>query len=317
MEKKLKLIFNFLTKHEGFYMEQYPNNSQGKLNWIGIKRFPQGLYAVIVSDEINAVKDEVAAKRYLDSKMENYQLHIIIFSKDGNTNMEDISSKKIIINNRNNNLIYSSPELIPLANVLVEMINPARKREEYRGSILTILLIAINVSIYLISGVISGNIIDIDSMTLLKMGAKYTPYINNGEVWRLFTAAFLHGGIMHLACNMYSLYITGSQIERIYGRTKYMIIYILSAIGSSGLSYLLAPRNLSVGASGAIFGLLGALLVFAIKEKNRLSKGVIGNLFAVIGLNLYIGLTLSNIDNYGHIGGLIVGIITAIIFSIK
>lgn len=80
---------------------------------------------------------------------------------------------------------------------------------------------------------------------------------------------------------------------------------------------MLAPRSLSVGASGAIFGLLGALLVFAIKEKNRLSKGVIGNLFAVIGLNLYIGLTLSNIDNYGHIGGLIVGIITAIIFSIK
>lgn len=116
---------------------------------------------------------------------------------------------------------------------------------------------------------------------------------------------------------MYSLYVTGSQVELIYGKWKYIIIYFTSAIGSSFLSYLFAPRSLSVGASGAIFGVFGALLVFAIKEKNKLSKGTIGNLLAVIGLNLYIGLTIPNIDNYGHIGGLITGIVISLILSIN
>lgn len=162
---------------------------------------------------------------------------------------------------------------------------------------------------------LSKSIVDIDSMTLLEMGAKYNPLISRGEVWRLFTAAFLHGGILHLACNMYSLYAVGTQVERIYGKVKYIIIYILSALGASVLSYLLAPRSLSVGASGAIFGVLGAILVFVIKEKNKLSKGALGNILSVIALNLYIGFTIPNIDNYAHIGGLIVGIIISIILT--
>lgn len=86
-------------------------------------------------------------------------------------------------------------------------------------------------------------------------------------------------------------------------------------MGASVLSYLLAPRSLSVGASGAIFGVLGAILVFVIKEKNKLSKGALGNILSVIALNLYIGFTIPNIDNYAHIGGLIVGIIISIILT--
>ena len=86
-------------------------------------------------------------------------------------------------------------------------------------------------------------------------------------------------------------------------------------MGASVLSYLLAPRSLSVGASGAIFGVLGAILVFVIKEKNKLSKGSLGNILSVIALNLYIGFTITNIDNYAHIGGLIVGIIISIILT--
>lgn len=296
-------------------MDQYESNTEKSLKWIGIKKFPEGLYAVIVTDDAHAVNDEIDARRYLDGRMEKYSLHVIVLSK-GTNNYENIYSKKIVINDKKNSLIYASTELMPLANVLIEIMNPSRKRAQYRNSALTSALIIINIVIFLISVGISGNIIDIDSMTLLKMGAKYNPCINNGEVWRLLTAAFLHGGIMHLACNMYSLYVVGSQIEVIYGKFKYIIIYVLSAIGSSGLSYLMAPKSLSVGASGAIFGLLGAMLVFAIKEKNRLNKGVIGNIFAVIALNLYIGLTVSNIDNYGHIGGLIIGIVISVILSI-
>lgn len=85
--------------------------------------------------------------------------------------------------------------------------------------------------VYLISAMLSKSIVDIDSMTLLEMGAKYNPLISRGEVWRLFTAAFLHGGILHLACNMYSLYAVGTQVERIYGKVKYIIIYTISIGG--------------------------------------------------------------------------------------
>lgn len=317
LEKKLKLIFNFLTSHEGFYMDQYESEDNKKLNWIGLKKFPQGIYAIIITDDDNAVKDEISAKKYLNEKIDNYSLHVIILSRAGYNNDESITSEKIVINSENNNLLYASKELLPLANVIIEIINPKRKTEKYKKSSLTLGLIAINIILFIISSAISGNIFDIDSMTLLKLGAKYNPAINNGEVWRLITAAFLHGGIMHLACNMYSLYIVGSQIEVIYGKKKYIIIYFFSALGSSGLSYLLAPRSLSVGASGAIFGLMGALLVFVLRNRKKLNKGIIGNLIAVIAVNLYIGLTIPNIDNFGHIGGLIIGIIIAILLSLK
>ena len=314
-EKKLKLIFNFLINNEGFHMDQY-ETYDGRLKWIGLRNVQNGVFAMVVTDDINAYDDEQSARAYLNGKKINYKLDIIILSQSGNTNIENISSSKIIIDSKSDSILYSSSDMIPLANILIEIINPRKKtREIHKGSTVTISLIVINVMVYLISAMISRNIVDIDSRTLLEMGAKYNPLISRGEVWRLFTAAFLHGGILHIACNMYSLYAVGTQVEKIYGKVKYIIIYILSALGSSILSYLLAPKSLSVGASGAIFGVLGALLVFVIKEKDKLSKGTLGNIIAVIGLNLYIGFTIPNIDNYGHIGGLIVGIIISIILG--
>ena len=314
-EKKLKLIFNFLINNEGFHMDQY-ETYEGELKWIGLRNVQNGVLAMVVTDDVNAYYDEQSARAYLNSKGINYRLDIIILSQNGNTNIENISLSKIIIDSNNDSIIYSSPELLPLANVLTEIINPRKRSREIRkGFIVTISLIAINIIVYLISAMLSGSMVDIDSMTLLKMGAKYNPLISRGEVWRLFTAAFLHGGILHLACNMYILYAVGTQVEKIYGKLRYIIIYILSALGSSILSYLFAPKSLSVGASGAIFGVLGALLVFVIKEKDKLSKGTLGNILAVIALNLYIGFTTPNIDNYGHIGGLIVGIIISVILG--
>ena len=97
------------------------------------------------------------------------------------------------------------------------------------------------------------------------------------------------------------MYIIGKQIEDLYGKKAYIIIYSLSGLGGSILSYYLAPTSLSVGASGAIFGLLSALLVYAYKERGRIQKGAISNLLFVIGINLLFGLSMPNIDNYGHI----------------
>lgn len=313
MKKRMNLIFNFLINNLGFAMDQYKDNN-GEEKWIGLRMLNDGLVGVIVTDDVNAYNDEQEATLYLNSKMTNYKLHIIVLSDNANNNLQNVYSNKVIINNKDNSIVYSSPNLLPLANALIEILNGSKKlKAKSKSLIITIALIAINVLIYIISSLISGSIADIDAMTLLRMGAKYNPYINRGEIWRLFTSTFLHGGIIHITCNMYSLYAVGGQVERIYGKVKYILIYILSALGASALSYLLDPRSLSVGASGAIFGVFGALLVYVIKAKDRLNKGALVNLLAVLGLNLYIGLTIPNIDNFAHIGGLVTGIITSII----
>jgi rhomboid protease GluP len=108
---------------------------------------------------------------------------------------------------------------------------------------------------------------------------------------------------------MYSLNIIGPQIQQIYGTKKYLIIYIMSCITASSLSYLRSADNISVGASGGIFGLMGALLAFAIIERKKIDKKYISSLMQTIAINLFIGLSIKNIDNFGHIGGLVGGLL--------
>ena len=164
------------------------------------------------------------------------------------------------------------------------------------------------------STVLSEEMINsINNSVLIKFGAKYNILIEQGQVWRLLTCAFLHSGLVHIACNMYSLYIIGPQIQQIYGANKYLIIYIISCITSSLLSYFMSPYSISVGASGGIFGLMGALLAFAIIERHTIQKKYISSLMQIIIINLFIGLSIKNIDNFGHIGGLFGGIVVGYI----
>lgn len=111
---------------------------------------------------------------------------------------------------------------------------------------------------------------------------------------------------MHIAVNMYCLYYAGNQVSRMYGNRKYLLIYLLSSIGSSVLS-MVNSQSLSVGASGAIFGLFGASAAFAFKERSRIGKGYLTNWISIIATNIVIGFMLPNIDSLGHLGGLIVG----------
>lgn len=212
MDKKVKIIYDFLTNHEGFYMDQYESIQDNSLNWISLRQFPKGLYAIVITNDDNVINDEASAIRYLNQKNIPYSLHIVVLSKK-HEDFRNIVSSKIVIDETTNKVLYADEDIASLAEVFSQIISPKPKKEKYRGMELTISLIAINIVIYIISAIKSGNIMDIDSMTLFRMGAKFGPAIDHGQVWRLFTAAFLHGGIMHLACNMYSLYIAGSQIE--------------------------------------------------------------------------------------------------------
>ena len=120
---------------------------------------------------------------------------------------------------------------------------------------------------------------------------------------------------MHILFNMGALNIIGKEVEAIYGAKKYLIIYFLSALGGNIFSYLMSPESISVGASGAIFGLLGAMLVFGLKERDKIGKRYARNIIETIAINVVIGLTISNIDNFAHLGGLIAGGLISFILS--
>ena len=134
------------------------------------------------------------------------------------------------------------------------------------------------------------------------------PYrIRNGEIYRLITSIFMHGSIYHLVVNMYSLYVIGNQLETFLGKWKYLLIYLISGLSGSLLSCILT-NSYSLGASGAIFGLLGSLLYFGMHYRLYLGSVLLKEIVPIIVLNLLIGFTFSGIDNWAHIGGLIGGI---------
>ncbi|NQD67466.1 rhomboid family intramembrane serine protease [Bacillus haikouensis] len=154
-----------------------------------------------------------------------------------------------------------------------------------------------------------------DPQTLIEFGAKYNPLIIEGEWWRLVTPIFLHIGMLHLLMNTLALYYLGTAVEKIYGRSRFVFVYMVSGITGSFASYLFTA-NLSAGASGAIFGCFGALLYFGVLYPKIFFRTMGTNIIAVILLNLAFGFTIPGIDNAGHLGGLAGGFLAAGIVSV-
>lgn len=155
----------------------------------------------------------------------------------------------------------------------------------------------------------SGNIMSIDVKTLIGFGGNIGYYTKDGEYFRLFSSIFLHAGIIHLLCNMYSLYVIGPQVESFYGKLKYLFIFIFSGISGSLLSLAFNPNNIvSVGASGALFGILGSVCYFGYHYRVYLGNSLKSQILPIIVLNLIISFMISGIDKFAHIGGLIGGI---------
>ncbi len=140
--------------------------------------------------------------------------------------------------------------------------------------------------------------------------------IKNNEFYRLITGAFLHGDIFHLLFNMYALFVIGTQIESFMGKAKYLIIYFFSAIVGSLFSIVL-NNTISIGASGAIFGLLGSLLYFGYHYRVYLGGVIKSQILPLIIINLAIGFLGENIDNFAHIGGLVGGILITMSIGVK
>jgi rhomboid protease GluP len=144
---------------------------------------------------------------------------------------------------------------------------------------------------------------------VLALGAKVNQAIVDGQIWRLVTSMFLHVDVLHIAFNSYALTVFGPQVERPYGRLRFLVMYLLSGLAGSALSFLLSPRP-SVGASGAIFGLIGVMGAYLFRYRDRLVAGRarLGNILSVVGYNLIYGFIAVEVDNWAHIGGLLGGL---------
>lgn len=183
----------------------------------------------------------------------------------------------------------------------------------------TVLLAVVNVIVFL---VLSFQGMTEDGRFMLQHGAMYVPYlIKNGEYYRLFTSMFLHFGYDHLFNNMVVLVAMGWNLELEIGKIKFLIVYFVSGLAGNILSawgdILTGSMAVSAGASGAIFGIIGALLYVAIRNRGRIGEISGKGLVFMVVLTLYYGFTSGGVDNMAHIGGLAAGFLMGVLLYRK
>lgn len=209
------------------------------------------------------------------------------------------------------NIPASSPDLDP-----VPAPQTVRVRMPSLPTTVTYVLIGITVAVYLLqilSVALWGYAI-YDIGWLEVYGARINESIRAGELWRFITPVFLHGSLMHIFFNMYALFNIGSFLERQFGHGRFFLLYFLSGFAGNVFSFLLTGEgSISVGASTAVFGLIGAQAVFLYQNRELfgdLARQMMGSTIFIIAINLFIGLS-PRIDNWGHIGGLLGGALFA------
>ena len=180
-------------------------------------------------------------------------------------------------------------------------------------------LILLNVVAYIATALFSANLAEMDTRVLVAFGALYGPLVFvYDEWWRLLSAMFLHGGMTHLLMNMFSLYIVGRPAEIYFEKRAFLAIYFSSGLIGAVASLTIHPESVGIGASGAIFGLFGALAGFFLVHRERIgaqSKLFMKNFGVIIALNVLLGLSIPSIDMSAHIGGLVAGVIGGMMLS--
>ena len=247
-----------------------------------------------------------------DKKIEDQKKYKFVIIR----NEEELYDKKIITDNFKDikeNMVFDE-EGFALLGKMASNISKKNIEENVRINdmlkmkkpILTYLLIGINVILFILMYILGNG--SEDANTLIDFGANYSKLTLAGDYYRLISSAFLHIGFIHILCNMYALFILGPNIESFFGKWKYLLIYFYSAIIGSLFSLVFDPNTVTAGASGAIFGLLGALLYFGYNYRGYIGNRIINSIIPVIITNLFIGFVVPGISNASHIGGLIGGI---------
>ena len=182
---------------------------------------------------------------------------------------------------------------------------------EGTGALVTKALIAMNVLVFLVC-LAQGSSLNQTSGSWFVRGALYVHGgLDQGEWWRLITAAFLHGNLLHLGMNMVVLWIVGAPVEQAIGRGRFLALYLVSGLSGSAGALIFSPDAVTVGASGAIFGILGAALVLESQRSYVLG----GQAFGLIVVNLVLTFAIPNISIGGHLGGLAGGALSMLALS--
>jgi membrane associated rhomboid family serine protease len=182
---------------------------------------------------------------------------------------------------------------------------------EGQGALVTKILIGINVLVFLVN-LAQGSSLGQVQGSVFERGALFVPGgLDQGEWWRLITAAFLHASLIHLGFNMLVLWFVGAPVEQAIGRGRFLAIYIVSGLAGSAGAILFSPNVVTVGASGAIFGIFGAALVLEMQGSNVLGGQALG----LIIVNLIFTFAIPNISVGGHVGGLIGGALSMLALS--
>lgn len=199
---------------------------------------------------------------------------------------------------------FQCPECVAQASASTRRVTTPAGGTPIGKPLVTYTLIAITAAIFLLQFAIGINEVAND------WGMWPVGIAVGGEWWRLLTAAFLHGSFLHIAFNMYVLFALGPTLERILGHGRYLTLYILAALGGGVASYVFSDiRTVSVGASGAIFGLMGALIVAGRRLRYDITQVVV-----LLAINVVIGFVSPGVDWRAHLGGLITGAVVAGIF---
>jgi membrane associated rhomboid family serine protease len=170
------------------------------------------------------------------------------------------------------------------------------------------ILVALNVAYFVLNAVQAESLTGNSASVSFDMGVLWPPVVASGEWWRLFTSGFLHYGPIHLLMNMFALWIIGRDLEILLGRVRFLGLYVVSLLGGSTAVYLFSDvGSATAGASGAVFGLMGAMAVAVFRLKLPM-----GQALGIIALNIVFSFTIQQISWLGHIGGLVVGALVAI-----
>jgi rhomboid protease GluP len=331
MEFFIKSIIEKLCSIYKYAVIELKSNYGLSSIWAAMKKIDEKLvFMVFVSVENGENIDEYNLKRSLMAEFNTTNIKVVKVFLSQNLKLENgtlvgienfnwgiVANSSLLVNYIQGKMLFYSSDVESFAlefNYAMNYINyekmklKERKKETLPN--VTKFLIITNVFLYIITALLSQNLFYSNINVLIFLGAKVNTLIIQGEYYRLFTCMFLHGGLLHITLNMYALYAIGPFIEKAFGKVKYIIIYITSGIMASIFSFYFS-NGVSIGASGAIFGLLGASLIFSFKMKNQVGKGFMKNIISVIVVNLIIGFSIANVDNFGHLGGLIGGIITS------
>lgn len=183
------------------------------------------------------------------------------------------------------------------------------------GSLVVVFILEV-----IVDGSLTGLTNSFSDNTLYNLGALEPTAVHAGQWWRLITVMFLHANLLHIVFNGYALYLIGRELETFYGAPRLLVIYFLSGLGGGVGSLLFSLQNggLAVGASGAIFGLFGALAAFYWRNRQKLGRVAMRqfqSMLFLIVINLIIGAAIPNIDMFAHIGGLVSGLVLGYVAS--